>query len=287
MQPLLNFVDPTAKTTDFSVVPVSLLIQGRIILRSQFRHHLYQSLLGEASELPLISCLMVTTKRFEQAKLAIKCFQNQTYPNKELIIIDDDKSKLLAQYVTQLPDKNIHHLHIESREQTLGELRNLALANASGHYVCQWDDDDLANPYRLEIQLAALEALKAEACFLQTWLIWWVDRQRIAVSRTRIWEGSMLCRKDKVPLYQSQRQGEDTLVTTQILEDCRVVLLNQPQLYLYVVHQKNTWNEDHFEPHWQEASVQFSKRKYKQLITTLDKSIPVMKYLQTVKKDKL
>lgn len=284
MQLSLNFVDQPAKKTDFSVIPVSLLVKGRIILRSQFRYDLCQSLAGQTSQLPLISCLMVTKKRFEQAKLAIKCFQNQTYPHKELIIIDDGKSDLLAKYVAQLPDKNIRHIHIESREQTLGELRNLSLANASGHYVSQWDDDDLVHPYRLEIQLSAIQALNVEACFLQSWLIWWVDRQRIATSPTRIWEGSMLCRKDKVPLYEFQRQREDTLVTSQIVENFRVALMDQPQLYVYIVHRQNTFDEEHFKPHWEYANVRFSKRKYKNLITTLDKVMPVTEYLDIWKK---
>lgn len=262
------------------MVTLSLLIKGRVTLKSQFRFNLYQSLTSQTSELPLISCLMVTKCRFEQAKLSIKCFQNQTHPHKELIIIDDDESDLLAQYVNQLADKTIRHIYLESRGQTLGELRNLALANASGHYVCQWDDDDLADPLRLEMQLATLQALNAEACFLQRWLIWWIDRQRLATSRTRIWEGSILCRKDKFPLYSAQRKGEDTIVSSQILQNCRVVLLDQPQLYLYVVHRKNTFNEKHFEPHWQQASDRFTEQNYQQLLTNLAERMPVLDYLQ-------
>ena len=262
------------------VVPLSLLIKGRVTLKSQFRFNLYQSLASQASELPLISCLMVTRCRFEQAKLSIKCFQNQTYSHKELIIIDDDESDLLAQYLHKLADKNIRHIHIESRGQTLGELRNLSLTNASGDYVCQWDDDDLADPLRLEMQLSTLQALNAEASFLQSWLIWWVDQQRLAISRTRIWEGSILCRKDKFPLYSSQRKGEDTVVSSQILQNCRVVLLEQPQLYLYVVHRKNTFNEKHFEPHWQQASARFIDQDYQQLLENLAERMPVFDYLQ-------
>lgn len=169
----------TSRKTQTSV-PIALMVEGRIVLRSEFRHQLYQSLLAKGAAPPLISCTMVTKHRFEQAKMSIQCFQNQTYPNKELVIVDDDESDCLAQYIHQLGDATIHHLHLQPQNQTLGELRNIALANASGSYICQWDDDDLADPLRLEMQMSALQVLNAEACFLQRWLMWWIDQPRLA-----------------------------------------------------------------------------------------------------------
>lgn len=272
--------------TTKDTVPLSLMQKGRIVLRSQFRHSLSQSLYGKESEHPLISCLMITKHRFYQAKLAIQCFQKQTYPNKELIIIDDDESDRLAQHVTQLADVTIHHLHLKPQGQALGELRNLSLDKASGNYVCQWDDDDLFDPLRLEMQMSALQVLNAEACFLQRWLMWWVEKDRLATSRTRIWEGSLLCRRDKLPSYAAQQQGEDTLVTGQILQNCRVALLDRPQLYLYIFHQQNTFNETHFELHWQQAIDRFEADQYVAQLKILAERMPLVKYQQALDKSR-
>ena len=272
------FKQKSAKTKD--TLPLSLMIKGRIILHSKFRFNLYQSLSNQEANQPLISCMMVTKNRFEQAKLAIQCFQNQTYPYKELVIVDDDQSDCLAEYVHQLADDTIQYLRLAPENRTLGELRNLARANTSGTYVCQWDDDDLIDPLRLEMQMSALQSLNADACFLQRWLMWWVEQRRLATSRTRIWEGSILCHKSKLPPYPVQRQGEDTLVSSQIIQNCRVVLLDQPQLYLYVVHQQNTFGDEHFEQHWQQASTRYEGINYETMIQNLAERIPVNLYDQ-------
>ncbi|MEM7061702.1 MAG: glycosyltransferase [Cyanobacteria bacterium P01_B01_bin.77] len=263
-----------------AALPLSLMVQGRIVLSAKFRHQLFQALELHQEQPPLISCMMVTKHRIAKAKLAIQCFQNQTYPHKELVIVDDDENNDLAQYVLNLGDTSIRHVHLAPQYQTLGELRNLALSHASGTYACQWDDDDLVDPLRLEIQLSALQALNAEACFLQRWLMWWPEQRRVATSRTRIWEGSILCRRDKLPAYPTQRQGEDTIVSQQILQTCRVALLDQPQLYLYIVHQENTFQAEHFEQHWQKASARFENNAYEVLMDGLAEQMPVLDYLK-------
>jgi glycosyltransferase involved in cell wall biosynthesis len=269
---------------------LAMMQQGRIVTHSTLRYNLYQSLAVQESDRPLISCMMVTKNRLEQAKLAIQCFQHQTYPHTELIIVDDDRRDLLANYVKQLANPSIRHLRLAPEHKTLGELRNLALVNTSGTYVCQWDDDDLAHPLRLELQMAALQTQAADACFLQRWLMWWVDLRRIAISRTRVWEGSMLCRKDLLfhpndanrPIYPDQRSGEDTSVVSQILQHGRVILLDQPHLYVYVIHQQNTFNETHFEQHWQQASTRYEGIHYEEMLEHLAQTMPLIEYQKLV-----
>jgi len=261
-------------------LPLSLLKKGRVVLNSAFQYNLYQSLSGGEIELPLISCLMVTKNRVEQAKCAIQCFSNQTYAHRELVIIDDGEDEGLAEYTQQLQDSRIKYLHLPSENKTLGELRNLAVQAAGGTYICQWDDDDLSDPLRLEVQMAALLALAAEACFLQRWMLWWPSRRRWAISRIRVWEGSILCLKSRMLAYSEQRQGEDTPVVGQIVQNCRVALLDCPQLYAYVIHDRNTFDAEHFEQHWQLASERFEGINYDNIISQLCDRLPIECYLQ-------
>jgi glycosyltransferase involved in cell wall biosynthesis len=136
----------------------------------------------------------------------------------------------------------------------LGELRNEAVDRATGPYVCQWDDDDLYDPERVETQMAAILALGADACFLARERLWWPARRKLAISCARVWEGSMVCAKDRLPRYPALRRGEDTPVAEGVVRGCRVVSVDAPELYTYVCHGSNTFDESHFAEHFDVAT---------------------------------
>lgn len=253
---------------------LSLMISGRVISQSKFRYELYNGLIDKQDQ-PLISCLMVTKNRCSQARMAIDCFMRQTYSNKELVIVNDDDDSQLTQYVDSLQDDRIRLYKLSPQNQTLGELRNLAIQKAAGDYICQWDDDDLYDPKRLEWQMAALQSQRADACFLQRLVIWWPKEQRAALSRIRTWENSILCHRHKVPRYPEITAGEDTPVTQHILQNSRVILLDQPLLYIYIVHGHNTCTSDHFEQQWQLATAQYQEENYEELLSQLRNRLPL------------
>ncbi|MFE4924245.1 glycosyltransferase [Streptomyces sp. NPDC056661] len=203
---------------------------------------------------PTVSCLMVTKDRSATARRAIRCFLTQTYPNLELVVVEDGTDDALAQHIRDLGDPRIRHHRLPPEERTLGELRNEAVDRATGPYVCQWDDDDLYDPERVETQMAAILALGAEACFLARERLWWPARRKLAVSCARVWEGSMVCAKDRLPRYPAQRRGEDTPVAEGVVRNCRVVSMDAPELYTYVCHGNNTFNESHFAEHFAVAT---------------------------------
>ncbi len=191
---------------------IQYLENGQVVYEDVFSLHNNQEPGNEHGRLPLISCLMVTADRFRLARGAVECFRRQTYPNRELVIIDDGVDDGLQRYVEQLADCQIRLLRLPSAGATLGALRNQAVQQAQGDFVCQWDDDDLYDPARLEIQMKVLLAHRAQACFLSRWIVWWPLQHRLALSCPRLWEGSMLCAKALLPAYPELRQGEDTPV---------------------------------------------------------------------------
>lgn len=226
-------------------------------------------------EPPRISCLMVTKQRLALAKRSIACFRNQTYANRELVIVDDDPDDGLAQVVAELGDDRIKHLRLAPEGRPLGELRNLSVAHATGAYVSQWDDDDLHDPLRLEIQMDALRSFQADACIMLQQLLWWPGRRRMAVSRPRLWESSILCAKEKLIDYPAQRRGEDTPVVAHVARHGRVALLDRPDLYVYSCHHQNTFDDEHFEQHWRSASERFEGLKYDAMIQAIGQRMPV------------
>ena len=261
------------------LVKLALLQRGQVIAETTL-HARNCPLLGNTS--PLISCLMVTRNRSAMAISAVKGFLAQSYPVCELVILDDGDDQELKGFLKKLAEPRIRYLHLPDTGATLGSLRNQAMALARGTYVCQWDDDDLYDPARLAMQMTALVAMEADACFLSRWTIWWPKQQRLAVSTHRVWEGSMLCLKSMLGQYPTLRRGEDTPVAEHILQTRRVVMLDQPRLYVYVVHEGNTFEQAHFESHWQSASQQFVGREYKRVMQELGKGLDMDAYLSAL-----
>lgn len=222
---------------------------------------------------PRISALMVTRNRPKLAQRAIHCFQRQTYPNKELLIIDDDPDDTLYRSVIALNDPDIVPIRLPDIGRTLGALRNLAVERASGAYVCQWDDDDLSHPERLRVQMALLQLCHANVCLLQREQLWNPDFRQFAISKYRFWEGSFLCAKAVMPAYPDVRKGEDTDVILDLVQNQPVVLLDYPELYTYVFHGANTFEQAHFATHWRRATARYEHSAYDDRVRWLEEGL--------------
>jgi len=107
---------------------------------------------------PLISCLMVTRDRLEMFKRSVSLFLRQTWLRKELIVVIDgtDVAEEIHSYVMQLGKEEIKCVTVAG-PSTLGRLRNISIGIATGEILCQWDDDDLYHPLRLERQFSQME----------------------------------------------------------------------------------------------------------------------------------
>jgi glycosyltransferase involved in cell wall biosynthesis len=92
---------------------------------------------------PLISCLCITYARPYLLKELLYFFLAQDYPNKELIIVNDQKE---ITYTCNEP--NVHVFNYKERFGSVGEKRNFAkaFAHPNSKYVFWLDDDDLYYP---------------------------------------------------------------------------------------------------------------------------------------------
>lgn len=188
----------------------------------------------------LVSCLMVSRpERTMLARDAVDCFKTQTYPSCELVVISDP-----------VPG--------ESRKGTLGALRNESIEKATGHYVCQWDDDDLSSSDRVACQVAFLQEREADLCFIDLMLIECICGEKVTCTPLgRYWECSMLARKSSlegVRYAEEMTRGEDTVfVDALIAKGLKIALLkDRSDLYTYRLHATsnawgNTWGPRHFD----------------------------------------
>ncbi len=211
---------------------------------------------------PLVTALMVTKGRTALAQRAVLNFQKQTYPHCELVIVNDDEDDQLRTWVQSLADTRIHLLNLPTDQRSLGVLRNIAMQEARGDYVAQWDDDDFSHPMRLALETGLVLLHNADACFLQRWMLWAPEQRRLAISHRRLWEGSFLARKVTIPPYPDIAKGEDTPVADAIALNQRTVLLDYPQLYTYVIHSQNTHETSHFEKFFAKATAIYESGAY-------------------------
>lgn len=108
----------------------------------------------------LVSCIMPTKARQRWAAQAVECFLAQTYPEKELIILDDptDPSFPGGLYV---PGRILRF--IAGGNGSIAQKRNNACGLAEGQIICHFDSDDWSAPNRIADQVKRLEE-SGKAC---------------------------------------------------------------------------------------------------------------------------
>jgi hypothetical protein len=94
-----------------------------------------------------------TYLRPRQLGYVLRCFQRQTYADREMVVLDD-----AGQYGDQRGDR-WRLVSVGRRFASLGEKRNAcaALASPDAAAFAVWDDDDLYLPWALEASARALE----------------------------------------------------------------------------------------------------------------------------------
>jgi glycosyltransferase involved in cell wall biosynthesis len=198
---------------------------------------------------PKISCLCVTYKRLSSLVDAIHYFNEQTYPNKELVIVSHDDDVETREYVRLLSQPNL--LYFEVPRQPLGDLRNLSIELATGEFFCQWDDDDWYHNRRLELQMQEIERTRKKANLLAYWIMFDKAREQAYLSFPLVFAGTILSHKDLYYQngirYPSIGRNEDTDFMYKVFQMNYSSPLINPSLYIYIYHGTNTWQGEHFE----------------------------------------
>ncbi len=197
-------------------------------------------------------------QRQEHFARSVAAYCGQSHSNKELVIVLDqgeaDARAAIAAKVAALGRPDLRVVE-PAGKRSLGALRNVSVDEARGDVLCQWDDDDLHHPQRIERQLAALLASGGTALHLEDALQWFPD------SRTLYWTnwratapkglpGTLMCRRSAPIRYpetgSDARLGEDSAVSLQLQRlGGFEVLAGAPHLYVYVSHGANTWGDEH------------------------------------------
>ena len=113
----------------------------------------------KATKYPFVSICTPTFNRRPFIPIAIKCFENQTYPRDKMewIIVDDGTDKI-EDLVAHLP--YVRYFKYDEKI-TLGKKRNISNEKAKGDIIVYMDDDDYYPPDRVKHAVERLQDSKA------------------------------------------------------------------------------------------------------------------------------
>jgi Glycosyl transferase family 2 len=214
------------------------------------------------TQLPLVSCIMPTTgdrRRF--LPQAIKCFQRQTYPNLELVILCDGEDHMSD--LIPCDDERIRYHYLGRNRQTHGAKLNLGCERATGDLIAHFDDDDWSHPERLSFQVGALLAEEAEICGISQMLFFEIGTGLVWLNRAptllhpSLYPGlsfgaSYVYRHS----YWSQSPFPDVACYSDIAftsaagRQDRAVLVSDHLLYVAMIHDSNTADYSGKSSHW-------------------------------------
>jgi glycosyltransferase involved in cell wall biosynthesis len=191
-----------------------------------------------SDEAPLVTCIMPTYNRRPFIERAVAGVLGQSYPNLELLILDDGSDPI----ENCLPaDPRVRYQRLEGRS-TIGKKRNLACQEARGELICHFDDDDWYPRWRVRRQVEALR--DADVCgtsslyYLDGARGWryqysgpgpWVAGNTLAYRRS-LWQ--------RHPFHDVQVGEDSRFVRT--LKGSQVRDLHDPSLCIGRVHAGNT-----------------------------------------------
>lgn len=106
--------------------------------------------------MPLVSVIIPTFNRANLLPEAVNSILAQTYPDFEIIVVDDGSQDETAATMKAIQDKRLIYLHQDNAGRSAA--RNKGLQFARGEYIGFLDDDDLYLPDKLTLEVAFLES---------------------------------------------------------------------------------------------------------------------------------
>jgi glycosyltransferase involved in cell wall biosynthesis len=107
----------------------------------------------------LVSVVIPTRNRRDRLERAIKSAEIQTWPNIEIIVVDDASSDGTQSFLQQLVSADARVQVVRNEvPRGGGAARNQGVATARGPYVAFLDDDDIWLPEKLAEQVALMRA---------------------------------------------------------------------------------------------------------------------------------
>lgn len=219
------------------------------VAQEEVQWTLMRSQLFSSWKTPKVSALMITGKdreRYPLARVSVECFLQQSWSNKELVIINHGLEK-----VCKTVDPRIKEIMVTKPPgTTLGDLRNMSIDASSGEWCMTWDDDDWHHPTRMENQMKCKQDGHLTTYIWQvrcalTNLCAFYDKMPTGQQMSVLYQRSIPVR------YESLEVREDTQFLSWFGQ--RVVKIDNhvanigcdPMQYIRFYHGRNIWDFGH------------------------------------------
>ena len=199
-----------------------------------------------ANELPLVTAIMPT--HFDREMFfssALRQAHEQTYPNLQLVIIDDSpgSKKLFSSLGYVNIPSWIRYMHV--LPATVGSKRNMGVTNAQGSVIIHWDDDDSYEKTRIARLVTPIIENRADLVIPRSGLWYIAQEDRFADGRSMgFLMGHMAYHKKNVIRdfscnYPDSSIDEDMFLVTCIAYAGGRISTSAP--YATLLRHKNTW----------------------------------------------
>jgi glycosyltransferase involved in cell wall biosynthesis len=128
------------------------------------------------SDSPLVSVIMPIYRPDQRFFLAaVRSVLNQSYPNLELIIVEDPSDVLAVRLLTDIADQRVQLIE-NTRRTSLAAQHNRGLREARSDLVALLDADDIAEPSRIQLQVEIMRDSSVDVLGTQITIIDGNDR---------------------------------------------------------------------------------------------------------------
>jgi len=136
---------------------------------------------------PKISVIVPTRERPEHLRAILKIYDDQTWANKELVILDDSDVPN-QKFEEQIANRNdIYYRHSQNR-LSIGTKRNQLVEMSNSDLIAHFDDDDYYSPSYLQCMHDMLHAHNADLVKLAGWFTLHEKSGRLGFWDTTDWE---------------------------------------------------------------------------------------------------
>lgn len=188
-------------------------------------------------EFPLVSAIMLAGRvPPKDIQVAIDCFKAQTYPNKELIIVNNCATQFEATNLNIYAQRNVFILDTPVLLRA-GMARNYGINAANGRIIVQFDPDFYHTPKRIETQLTALANNEAGMCLLTECMSFSLVSgavRRYTNARNAIMNSMIFIRPQGID-YPDQEKGEELALADQFNKaGVKIISLAEPTLMMKI-----------------------------------------------------
>lgn len=169
-------------------------------------------------EKPLVSFIIPTRNRSEMLEKTLECIEDQNYPEKEVMIIDDNPDSTETKKMIEEKFPHVKYIRLPNKAHGPAKAINIGVENTEGEIIAQLDDDVEIGPDWTQKLLNKLEELPDEVALIQPKII--EDNNHIKWSK----EG-----------YTDRFQGCGILYKRKLFEEVGYL---DPDMF-YVVHEED------------------------------------------------